>query len=148
MKKYDIDLFYTKYRNVFLDTLKDAISAYMEDVESDAYYGDYDISDLLNQNMRYNGYCEELDTESVVDIVCDWIQEDVEREVSEMIKKLPQDILDKIRISRSDVNVVRSDVEGYIESYLQPSEIEYDHHERDYDYGIAGEMDVLDCIFK
>ncbi len=40
------------------------------------------------------------------------------------------------------------DVEGYIEGYLEPSEREYDHHERDYDYGISGEMDVLDCIFK
>ena len=40
------------------------------------------------------------------------------------------------------------DVEGYIEGYLQPSELEYDHHKRDYDYGISSEMHVLDCIFK
>ncbi len=35
-----------------------------------------------------------------------------------------------------------------IESYLEPSVPEYDHHEMDYDYGIIGEMDILDCIFK
>ena len=35
-----------------------------------------------------------------------------------------------------------------IESYLEPSEPEYDHHEMDYGYGIIGEMDILDCIFK
>lgn len=120
----------------------------MEDVEADDYYGDYDIDDLLKQNMRYNGYYEDIDTESVVDTICDFIKEDVEQEVSEMIGKLPQDILNRIIISKSNVNVERSDVEGYIEGYLQPSEPEYDHHERDYDYGISGEMDVLDCIFK
>ncbi len=111
-------------------------------------YGDYDIDDLLKQNMRHNGYYDEIDTESVVDTICDFIKEDVEQEVLEMIGKLPQDILKRIIISKSNVNVERSDVEGYIEGYLEPSEREYDHHERDYDYGISGGMDVLDCIFK
>lgn len=80
--------------------------------------------------------------------VCEWIKEDVEKEVSEMIENLPQDILDKIRISKSNVKVDKSDVEEYIESYLEPSVPEYDHHEMDYGYGIIGEMDILDCIFK
>ncbi len=147
-EKYSIDFFYTEYRDVLLETIQAAIYAHMEDVEADDYYGDYDIDDLLKQNMRYNGYYEDIDTESVVDTICDFIKEDVEQEVSEMIGKLPQDILNRIMISKNNVNVERSDVEGYIEGYLQPSEPEYDHHERDYDYGISGEMDVLDCIFK
>lgn len=120
----------------------------MEDVDADDYYGDYDVGDLLKHNMRYNGYYEELDKQSVVNNVCEWIKEDVEKEVSEMIENLPQDILDKIKISKSNVKVDKSDVEEYIESYLEPSEPEYDHHEMDYDYGIIGEMDILDCIFK
>ena len=132
-----------KYRDVFLETIEAAILAYMEDVEADDYYGDYDIGDILKQNMRYNGYYEELDKESVVNTVCEWIKEDVEQEVSEMIEKLPQDILNKIKISKSDINVERSDVERFIESYSEPSEPEYDHHDRDYNYGIIGEMDVL-----
>ncbi len=69
-------------------------------------------------------------------------------DVSEMIEELPQDILNKIRISKSNVKVEKSDVEGYIESYLEPSVPEYDHHQTDYDYGVIGEMDILDCIFK
>ncbi len=118
----------------------------MEDVQADDYYGDYDMDDLLRQSMRYNGYYEELDKESVVDTVCDFIKEDVEQKVLEMIGKLPQDILNRIKISKSDINVEKSDVEEYIESYLEPSEPEYGYHEKDYDYGITGEMDVLDCI--
>lgn len=147
-EKYDVNFFYTKYRDVFLAAIKVAIFAYMESVEGDDYYGDYDIGGLLKENMRYNGYYEELDTESVIDIVYDWIKEDVEQEVSEMVGKLPQDILNEIVISKNDVNIKRLDVKEYIESYLEPSEPEYDHHEMDYDYGIIGEMDILDCIFK
>ena len=147
-EKYDIDFFYAKYRDLLVETLEDAILAYMEDVDADDYYGDYDVGDLLKHNMRYNGYYEELDKQSVVNNVCEWIKEDVEKEVSEMIENLPQDILDKIKISKSNVKVDKSDVEEYIESYLEPSEPEYDHHEMDYDYGIIGEMDILDCIFK
>jgi len=102
-EKYGIDFFYIKYRDVLLETIEDAILAYMEDVEADDYYGDYDIGDILNQNLRYNGCYGELDIESVVDIVCEWIKEDVEQEVIKIIEKLPQDILDKIKISKSDV---------------------------------------------
>lgn len=56
----------------------------MEDVEADDYYGDYDVGGLLKQNMRYNGYYEELDRKSVVNTVCEWIKEDVEKEISDM----------------------------------------------------------------
>ncbi len=146
-EEYGIDFFYVKYRDVFLEAIKAAILAYMENVDADVYYGDYDIGDLLNQNMIYNGCYEELDTESVVDIVCDWIKEDVEQEVYGMIENLSQDILNNIEISKKDVNIGRSDVERHIESYLEPSELEYDHHEMDYGYGM-GEMNVLDYIFK
>lgn len=146
-EEYGIDFFYVKYRDVFLEAIKAAILAYMENVDADIYYGDYDIGDLLNQNMIYNGCYEELDTESVVDIVCDWIKEDVEQEVYGMIENLPQDILNNIEISKKDVNIGRSDVERHIKSYLEPSELEYDHHEMDYGYGM-GEMNVLDYIFK
>ena len=64
-----------------------------------------------------------------------------------MIENLSQDILNNIEISKKDVNIGRSDVERHIESYLEPSELEYDHHEMDYGYGM-GEMNVLDYIFK
>lgn len=110
-EKYDIDFFYAKYRDLLVETLEDAILAYMEDVDADDYYGDYDVGDLLKHNMRYNGYYEELDKQSVVNNVCEWIKEDVEKEVSEMIENLPQDILDKIKISKSNVKVDKSDVE-------------------------------------
>lgn len=62
-------------------------------------------------------------------------------------KNIWEDVLNRLEGAFLQI-IVRSDVERYIESYLEPSELEYDHHERDYDYGIAGEMDVLDCIFK
>lgn len=105
-EEYGIDFFYVKYRDVFLEAIKAAILDYMENVDADVYYGDYDIGDLLNQNMIYNGCYEELDTESVVDIVCDWIKEDVEQEVYGMIENLPQDILNNIEISKKDVNTI------------------------------------------
>lgn len=90
--------------------------------------------------MKYNGCVAELDKEAVVETVCEWIKDDVEQEIFE--------ILEKIKISRSSICVVTSDVEGFVESYLEPSELEYELHEENYDYGIMGEMDVLDCIFK
>lgn len=42
----------------------------------------------------------------------------------------------------------KEDVDSFVESYLEPSEPEYDHHENDYEYGGISEMSILDCIFK
>jgi len=41
-----------------------------------------------------------------------------------------------------------SDIEDFVESYYEPSEPEYDHHEDDYGYGEISEMSILDYIFK
>lgn len=147
-EKFGVDFFYTEYRDIILETIDAAITSYMEDIDSDDYYGEYDIGDLLNQNMKFNGYYEELDRESVVKTICEWVRDDVEEEIFEMIEGLPQDILDDIKILRKNINVDATDVDSFIESYLEPSEPEYDHHESDYDYGGISELSILDCIFK
>lgn len=91
---------------------------------------------------------EELDRETVVKTICEWVKEDVEEAVSEMIAELPQDILDNIKIQKEKININEADVDSFVESYLEPFEPEYDHHENDYEYGETSEMSILDCIFK
>lgn len=88
------------------------------------------------------------DKESVVKTICEWVRDDVEEEIFEIIEGLPQDILDDIKISRKNINVDTSDVDNFIESYLELSEPKYNHHESDYDYGGISELSILDCIFK
>lgn len=79
---------------------------------------------------------------------CDWVKEDVEEVVSEMIAELPQDILDNIKIQKEKININEADVDIFVESYLEPSEPEYDYRENDYEYDETSEMSILDCIFK
>lgn len=146
--KFGVDFFYTEYREVVLEAIETAIVAYMEDIDPDDYYVEYDMGDLLSQNMKFNGYYEELDRETVVKTICEWVKEDVEEVVSEMIAELPQDILDNIKIQKEKININEADVDSFVESYLEPSEPEYDHHENDYEYGGTSEMSILDGIFK
>lgn len=146
--KLGVDFFYTEYREVVLETIKAAIAVYVEDIEPDDYYAEYDMEDLLNQNMKYNGCYQELDREAVVKTICEWVKEDVKETVSEMIAELPQDILNNIKIQKQKIKINEADVDSFVESYLEPSEPEYDHHENDYEYGGIGEMSILDCIFK
>ena len=147
-KEYGIDYFYVEHREVFLDAINAAITAYMEDIEPDDYYGEYDIGELFNQNMRFNGYYEELDKESVIGTICEWIKDDVEQEIFEMIGDLPQDILSNIQIVKNNIDIDTVNIESFVDSYFEPSETDYDYHESDYDYGGISEMSILDCIFK
>ncbi len=147
-KKYGIDFFYVKYRDIFLDAIKAAIIAYMEDIEPSDFYGGYDIKDLLNENMIFNGCYKELNKEPVVQTICEWIKDDVEQEVVGMIENIPQDILKDIEILRSTIDIDTNDVDNFVESHFEPPELDYEPHEQDYDYGNISEMSVLDCIFK
>lgn len=70
----------------------------------------------------------------------------MEQEVLEKINGMPKEILTSIKIASP--NVAIADVEGFVEGYLEPPELEYDHHENEYDYGRINEMEILDCIFK
>ena len=147
-EKYGVDFFYVEYRDIFVEGINTAITEYMEDIDPDDYCGEYDISDLLKQNTKFNGYYEELDRESVVQTICEWIRDDVVQEVSEEMSGLPDNILNSIKILSGNINIDASDIDSFLERYLEPSEPEYDHHESDYDYGGISEMSILDCIFK
>lgn len=146
-QKYKVDFFYNYYyKEIFIEAINDAISEYMEDIYIDSYAKGYDVNELIKQNMNFNGYFEELDKESVVSTIYQWIQDDVEQEVLEKINGMPKEVLTSIKIASP--NVVIADVECFVESYLEPPELEYDHHENEYDYGRINEMEILDCIFK
>ncbi|MCH5343015.1 MAG: restriction endonuclease [Acetatifactor sp.] len=147
-QEYGIDFFYTEYRDVFIDAINVAIIAYMEHIDADNYYVKYDIDDLLVQNMKFSGPYEELDEEGVTQTICEWIKDDVEEEVFELTKDLPQDILSNINIVRNNININMSDIESFIDSYFEPPDLYDDYRERNFDYGGINEMSILDCIFK
>lgn len=109
-------------KEIFIEAINDAISEYMEDIYIDSYAKGYDVNELIKQNMNFNGYFEELDKESVVSTIYQWIQDDVEQEVLEKINGMPKEILTSIKIASP--NVAIADVEGFVESYLEPPELE------------------------
>lgn len=147
-KDNEIDFFYTKYRDIFIETINTAIVEYMEDIAPDDYYSTYDIDDLLKENIKYNGLYEEVDKEEVIRIICDWIEEDVEQVVYEKIMELPTDIRREVKVLRRNISVYITDIESYIDSYFEPSGFDDDFREIEYDYGGTSEMDILDSIFK
>jgi len=46
--------------------------------------------------------------------------------------------LDREAVVEAVCEWIKDDVEGFVESYLEPSELEYEPHEENYDYGIMG----------
>lgn len=83
-----------------------------------------------------------------MEIICDYIREDVEAEVYEKVKEMPENILQQIRITREYVCINKVDIENFIEGYYEPSEPDFDYGEYEGDFeGGGNEMDILDCIF-
>lgn len=145
---FSVGCFYVDYKDIFIEAVNTSIVDYMENIEADDYYCEYEIDDLLKKNTIFNGYYSEIDQELVVEIICDYIREDVEAEVYEKVKEMPENILQQIRITREYVCINKADIENFIEGYYEPSEpdFDYDEYEEDLDGG-GNEIDILDCIF-
>ncbi len=145
---FSVGCFYVDYKDIFIEAVNTSIVDYMENIEADDYYCEYDIDDLLKKNTIFNGYYSEIDQELVVEIICDYIREDVEAEVYEKVKEMPENILQQIRITREYVCINKADIENFIEGYYEPSEPDFDYGEYEGDLeGGGNEIDILDCIF-
>ena len=148
MKLYDIDFLYKEYGELFIKSLNKVILEYIEYIIAEDYYSNYDIDDLLQENMKYNGYYLEIDTKLVVETIIEWIKEDIEEEVLNKVKDLPVNIWSQIKVKKEDMNMNRVDIESFIDSYYEPSESEYDYHEEHHDFSGSSEIDMLDIIFQ
>ncbi len=142
----EMEFWYEEYKDIFIAALNEAIKAYVEDVDVYDYCGSYNIYELINEYSGYNGYCMEVDERAVAVSLCGWIKDDVEEEIAEMLKNLPDHIFSKVNISGDDIDMCLEEVEAYVHSYLTP---ELDYERDDYYSGGASNSDnILEYIFK
>ena len=146
-KKYKISFFYTEYRDIFIEALNNVILEFIEDVYPDDYCNFYNMKSLVEQSMDFNGFGIEMDRIWLVNIICEWVKDDVENEISQVIMDLPHNIRRSINISRDNIYIDEREIDDCIERYLGPTDYEDDVYECDDNKG-ANELDVLDCIFK
>jgi len=103
--------------------LSDEISRYIDDLQVSDYCDNYDIQALINQNSSYYEYGVCLDKKSVVSTIKSWIRDDVYEEISEKISVLNENIYTNIKIPTIHVN--ESDIEKFIDSYMEPDPDDY-----------------------
>lgn len=103
--------------------LSDETSRYIDDLQVSDYCDNYDIQALINENSSYCEYGVCLDKKSVVSTIKSWIRDDVYEEISEKISVLNENIYTNIKIPTIHVN--ESDIEKFIDSYMEPDPDDY-----------------------
>lgn len=145
-----IDLHSKVNIDFFVSQLDRAIRGYIDECDREEYYMEYDMYELFNDNMIFNGEYQEVDVDKVVKIVTERVQEDIYEDITDKMSVFPRSISDKIDISSYDVWVDSSEIDQYVDDTLaDPGERDiYDYYDDVESYsGRLSGMDELDLIF-
>ncbi|MHB9940524.1 hypothetical protein CF065_02540 [Clostridium sporogenes] len=156
----DIDEFFTEvvnhnismnfipnFKGLIENNVARAIAEYIDEVDEESYYENYDITDIVNECVIIEEFGYDLDYEKLISIIASWIKDDIHDEIIEKTNILPQDIKSSLYVNYDDININEKSIENFIDLYLKPDEP--DESDYDYDhYSISGEMDILDIIFN
>ncbi len=126
-----------------INSINESIKYYADSIESSAYCENYDIRDVVNQNTTYEEYGLEIDKDNAIDTIVQWVESDVRKELFEFVEVLPEILKANLKINSVYINVNHSEIEDTIDSYLEPSEDDYEGHYN----GRPDSLDSIDVIF-
>lgn len=111
--------------------INSAISSYVENIDTSDYCDKYDISDLINQNLRTYYYKddieEELDKDAATEVLKKWVEEDIENEIVDKLSDLDENIYSYANMSISEC-INTDGLVSVIDSYLEPEDYDYEEH--------------------
>ena len=108
-----------------------SISSHVENIDASEYCENYDIHDLINENIKEcyyrNGEETEIDKDSITHTLEKWVTDDIENEITEKLSVL----VDNISINASNLIKKNLDLDGFdgiIDSYLEPDYYDDEYH--------------------
>jgi len=111
--------------------INNAISSYVENIDTSDYCDNYDINDLINQNTKTWYYRDdvelELDKDAATEELKKWVTEDIENEILEKLSELDENIYTYTNMMISQ-SVNTDGIESVIDSYLEPGDSDYEDH--------------------
>lgn len=141
----EIVIWYEKYKNIFIKALNDAIIDHIQFIDIYDYCDSYDIDQLIEEYTEGTRYHKEIDIYEIIEILYNWVNEDIENKINSELCNLPEDIIKEIKIEPHKY-LNREEIEAYVSNYIEP---EPDYEDDDYFKEWQGESaKILDYIFK
>lgn len=119
------------FKTLCQTTITNSISSYVEDVDASEYCYNYDIMDLINQNVKMCYYRVhedmEIDRYAITQTLERWVVEGIENEIVEKTSRLDEIILihpDKL----IEKNLNLDGIDGIIDSFLEPDYDDDEYH--------------------
>lgn len=143
----DIDVLW--FRPLCKTAINNAISSYVENIDTSDYCDNYDINELINQNIKTWYYRDEeeveLDKDAATEELKKWVTGDIESEILEKLSELDDNIFTYKNISVSEY-INTDGIENVIDSYLEPG----DYDDEDYRHSSSDEIFVseIEAIFE
>jgi len=134
------------FADICKQALSESISDYIDNISVSEYCDNYDIQDLMNDNMSYGQYGVEVDERPVKSTIEGWINDNVREEISEKLGILHEHL--QIKIAIPTIHIDKSEIDDVINSYLESGYDDYDDHYEG--RGSSGEsyLNEIEAIFE
>lgn len=148
MGKHDArNRFIRDFEDIIKNNITRAISEYIEDVEQDSFYDNYDITNVLDECRVEEEYGYDFDYNKAINTVAGWLKDDIYDEILEKIDIIPENIKAELDVKYEYININEKSIEEFLNSYLEPDGPDYDDYEG-HNYSVSEGIDILDIIFK
>lgn len=142
--KYKVGFLYDEYENLILDGLMRELDDYLGDIDACSYC-DSIVEEALEREVEYGEDGELMIPEETIG----WLQKDIEdavyEEISTMFHKLPEYMLQEVKVQVRWWNVSYEEAKDCIYNYFNPSETWHNYSQGDYE---ENNIEVLDQIFR
>ena len=137
------------FKSLCQTAITNSIYSQIEDVDASEYYDNYDIQDLINENIKWHYYEDhedmEIDRDAINRTLEKWVVEDIENELTERLSELDETIRIQVNKLIKD-NLNFNDIDGIIDSYFEP-DYDYDEYRGGGGAGHEGVSDI-EAIFE
>ena len=139
------DDFIEEYIWLCSEVINTQLSNYIDDIDPLSIYEEYDISDLLQDNIKYNKYGPEINYNEIRRRIENWVVDDIDEDIGSLLSLLPHSISKEIKVKNIGIELDTMDIESMVDLYLEPM----DYNEDGYmETATHQNFDAIEAIFE
>ena len=104
-----------EYVDEIVEGMNREIKVQCQEVDGSAYYGDYDIDEIIDDNVSEKG---EIDFSNIINTICTFIIQNLEEDIWDVISKFPKMISSRVKLDVGSSGLDISDIKQVVENYI------------------------------
>ena len=148
VKEKHMEAFLKKYQKLITAGLQNAADLFISDVSVEDYCGNYNISDVLENNTYHEQGIRITAFDDAAEEIAGFIRNDISDEVWTIVNKYPAEISSEITMDEEEIDIDTWTIEQYLTDWCRPDFDEGDIYEGSHGSRERSSGSMLDIMFQ